>query len=82
MIFALIPLLLTGCAAYGTNSLPPLPADVLTCFTKTAKAPPKGSMDQQQIIKLIIQLRRSELAKSACGQRLISFYTILEKGKK
>lgn len=36
--------------------------------------PPEGPMSKSQTIALIAALRKSEVAKSQCGKRLIAFY--------
>lgn len=37
-------------------------------------------MDKKQVIALILKLKQSEEAKSACGQRLIKFYENIKAG--
>jgi hypothetical protein len=36
--------------------------------------PPEGALSKGETIKLIATLRKSEVAKSQCGKRLIAFY--------
>jgi hypothetical protein len=44
------------------------------CFTTMVPKPPKGEITRQQAYNIIAALKRSELAKSQCGKRLIAFY--------
>ncbi|MEW6258107.1 MAG: hypothetical protein AB1592_19305 [Pseudomonadota bacterium] len=36
--------------------------------------PPAGALSQKEVVALIGRLRASELAKTACGQRLLALY--------
>jgi len=78
-MFACLMLIPTGCAKSGTNSLktgvylPPLPADLVTCFDKTTP-PPQGALTRGQVMRLIAQMRGNERNLQACGKRLQAFY--------
>ncbi|MPZ19512.1 MAG: hypothetical protein GEV06_16570 [Luteitalea sp.] len=56
-----------------------MPADVQTCFSQYVKAP-KGPLSKRAVVRLIAELKRSEVAKSRCGRRLIGFYNSIAKG--
>lgn len=68
---------LTGCVHSGTSaSLGPLPADLKTCFDRIVPRPgqPGTELTRQQIWRLVGDFRKSEIAKSQCGKRLIAWY--------
>jgi hypothetical protein len=68
---------LTACAHSGNNaSLGPLPAELKTCFDQIVPAPgkPGTELTKQQMARLVADLKKSELAKSQCGKRLIAYY--------
>jgi hypothetical protein len=65
---------LSGCDEVKHITLAPVPADLKVCFGQFVPMPGKGAMSRQQTAALIAELKRSELAKSQCGQRLIGFY--------
>jgi hypothetical protein len=44
------------------------------CFDKLVPAPKRGEMRKSDMLRLIADLKRSEMAKSECGKRLLSFY--------
>ena len=72
-------MMLTGCVSSGTTKieapgLQPIPSDIKVCFTKLVPKPVSGEMTKRQIVKLLGELKKSELAKSQCGKRLIAFY--------
>lgn len=73
---ALALTMLTACENSGDGriTLAHLPGDIRLCFDKLVPAPPAGALSRQQIVQLISDLKRSELAKSQCGKRLIGFY--------
>jgi|GEM_PF-3177103 len=73
---ACLLMILSGCAGSGTNptALPPVPADLKVCFDTTSTAPQEGILTKAEVIRLIAELRRSEVEKSLCGKRLIAFY--------
>lgn len=80
-------LLLAGCVTTGAGTkisatLPAVPADVRTCFDELVPPPTAAKMTNQQIVKLIADLRQSELGKSGCGKRLLAFYDSLAGGLK
>lgn len=74
-------LTLTGCGLFGQNKpstyLPPLPSDLVVCFDSTSQMPTTGPIRKSEVIDLIADLRASELEKTLCGRRLISFYETL-----
>jgi hypothetical protein len=51
-----------------------VPGDLKACFANVVPRPAAGDMTRQQAFALIASLKRSELAKSQCGRRLIAFY--------
>lgn len=68
---------LTACASSGRlkpTSLAPVPGDIRACFNHLVPAPKRGSMSKRQVVELIAALKKSEVSKSQCGQRLIKFY--------
>jgi len=71
-------LTLSGCATSGPN-LPPLPSDLPTCFDRLVPAPKPGTLTQEQILKLIGELKASELEKSLCGKRFLAWYGTLQE---
>ncbi len=74
-VSALLLTTLTACEPSGTDAaLPPIPADVRVCFASVVPAPRPGAMTAAEIARLIADLRRSDLAKTQCGRRLIGFY--------
>lgn len=44
------------------------------CFGQFVPAPKPGALSKQEVVALIAALKKSELSKSQCGQRLISWY--------
>lgn len=76
---ALLLTTLSGCAASGikTTGLPPLPADLKTCFNDTVPRPSEGTLTKGETMQLIAALKRSETSKTFCGQRMIQFYESL-----
>jgi hypothetical protein len=66
---------LSGCDANNPPiTLAPVPGDLRTCFGQFVPAPAPGKMNARQVAALIAALKRSELAMSQCGRRLIAFY--------
>lgn len=71
---------LAGCATFSAGrdehvaALSPVPRDLRVCFNRLTPMPPEGPMSKSQTIALIAALRKSEVAKSQCGKRLIAFY--------
>ena len=57
----------------GQSRLANLPMDVKICIMKVVPEP-QNIKTKADIVKVITDLKRSEAAKSACGQRLISLY--------
>jgi hypothetical protein len=53
--------------------LPLPPAHYLACFRALTPIPVE-SLTRERVARLIADLRRSELAKSACGQDLLDWY--------
>ncbi len=67
-------MMLTGCATSGAPKLQKLPAEYAECFGDLVGVPPPGSMSQAKVFAIIAALKKSELAKSQCGMRLIQYY--------
>lgn len=51
-----------------------IPGDLRTCFRKMVPTPKAGEMTKAEAFELIAALKKSEFAKTQCGQRLIRFY--------
>lgn len=66
-------LILTGCGPSGKAALPPIPADIKTCFAAETEAP-AGELTKADVMRLIASLRASEVSKTMCGKRLIGLY--------
>lgn len=56
----------------GVN-LPHAPSHYLTCF-KSMTTIPVESLTRDKVVRLVADLRKSELAKSRCGQDLLDWY--------
>ncbi len=54
--------------------LPALPRDVKQCFERLVPAPAAETMTTKQVVTLIKTLRRSELEKAQCGNRVVSLW--------
>jgi hypothetical protein len=70
---------LTGCVTSGTSSkkvssLTPVPGEIVRCFNQLVPAPVAGPKTKAEVVQLIVDLKKSEKAKSDCGKRLIKFY--------
>ena len=78
MAAALSVMTLSACAGSGHNltAVAPqsVPADIRACFDELVPAPPPGPMTKAQVMRLIADLKRSELEKSQCGRRLLAFH--------
>lgn len=77
--------MLSGCVSSGSVEVRPtqlaeIPPDVRSCFVKLVPMPALGRMTARQAYELIGALKKSELAKSQCGQRLIQFYDRQQPG--
>jgi hypothetical protein len=77
---------LAACGPSGSDpSLANIPSDIPACFRKLVPKPEGEVMTQADMIKLVSDLKTSELSKSLCGQRLITFYNtqknVFEKRK-
>jgi hypothetical protein len=73
---------LTACVHSGTpNSvkLAAVPSDIRVCFNRLVPAPARGEMKQSDMLRLVADLKRSELKKSECGKRLLAFYDTQQK---
>ena len=72
----MIALTLGGCVTSGSNgtSLAPIPGDIVTCFDSIVPAPKKQELTKKDIVRLIGDLKKSEMSKSQCGKRLIGYY--------
>jgi len=53
--------------------LPHAPSHYLTCF-KSMTTIPVESLTRDKVVRLVADLRKSELAKSRCGQDLLDWY--------
>lgn len=90
LALALTATMLTACGPFGAGSQPPSvrvslpapPSDLRDCFDKLVAAPGSGPVTAQQIVALVAALRKSELSKSACGQRLLAWYATVAEGLK
>ena len=60
-------------------TLPKAPAYYTKCFA-TLTDIPTGTLTRAQIVVLIGQLRKSEKAKSKCGQDLLLWYDTVKEG--
>lgn len=56
-----------------------LPVDLPACFENLVAKPEQGPMSKRQLLELVGNLKRSELEKSLCGKRLITWYNELKK---
>jgi len=70
---------LTGCASSGAARdgrirLAAIPQDIRTCIAREVPAPLPGSMSRAQAASLIAAFRKSDLAKTHCGKRLVAWY--------
>ena len=71
---------LTGCVTSGQapkNSrvrLSAVPADIRTCIAKEVPVPLPGSMSRADAAQLMAMFRKSDVAKTHCGIRLIGWY--------
>lgn len=77
----MLPLTLTLLSACVTSSpsikfveLPAVPADVQICFERLVPAPKQATMTTKQVLVLIAKLRRSELEKAQCGNRVVKMW--------
>ena len=66
---------LAACGPSGSKpSLSELPGDIKVCFNRLVPKPQGEVMTSAEVIKLVAELKKSELQKSLCGKRLIAFY--------
>jgi len=76
--------LLSGCqhlkGAAEPEPLPEIPLDLRTCFQEVYEFPPDKTWSKEQTAEIIGSLRKSELAKTSCGRRLLTFYNDLKNG--
>lgn len=74
--------MLTSCASTSAPrvELPAMPSDLAGCFDNLTPEPKAGALTKRQTFTLIASLRRSEVAKSLCGKRALSFYDDLQEG--
>ena len=54
-----------------------VPADIVPCFDEVTTFPVTESLSRREAVKLIVDLRKSEIKKTQCGQRLIAWYEAL-----
>lgn len=70
--------MLTACASSGPSraglTLAQIPADIRACLAKVVPAPLPGAMSRAQAAALMAAFRKSDLAKTHCGKRLIAWY--------
>lgn len=70
--------MLTACGSSGTRldppGLSPIPGDIVACINKIVGKPKAGPMSKAEVAALIAELHRNDVAKTACGKRLINFY--------
>jgi len=68
---------LAGCVTNGTSGhsvkLPEAPGYYAACFTKLTNIP-ATNLTRDRVIKLVAELRRSELRHSQCGKDLLAWY--------
>lgn len=80
MLSASVLMSLAACANSGENNLtansvmPAIPQDIKTCINKVVPVPLKDIRTKKQIVAIIRALKRSEMAKTYCGRRLIALY--------
>ena len=82
MVCALALMTLSACGHFGQNDdirLAQIPTDIIVCFHQVVPAPPPGEMTRAKAMRLIADLKRSEMVKTACGQRLIAWYETQRK---
>lgn len=60
--------------------LPEIPADIAECFNKVYDFPVDKTWTKAQTTEIIGSLRKSELDKTSCGRRLLTFYNDLKDG--
>lgn len=65
--------ILTGCAQYSSDVEYEVPEDLRTCFDTLTPAPTQQTMSASDMFKLVAELRKSEVEKSICGKRLLSW---------
>lgn len=84
---ALALAILSGC---GTSSSvrallpasppqPEIPADIQICFETVVGFPPVGELDSESNLRLILDLRASEIEKTLCGRRLLAITDALKE---
>lgn len=86
-------MILAGCKTSSSTSLPSVvtktraayypdvPSDIRGCFGMLVRLDPKlTTMTSADVVRLIGDLRKSEVSKSRCGQRLLGWYDRLRKG--
>lgn len=79
----LVGLLLTGCVTTGVSTRPDLPAvpqSLRECFVGVVDLPAQAEWDAETAARVIVKIRKSELSKTDCGQRLLAFYDNLRQG--
>lgn len=60
--------------------LPPLPADLKTCFVSKVPAPEPAALSRAELFGLIGRLKASADDKDRCGRRLVCFYEDVARG--
>lgn len=69
--------MLIGCDESGRIdiALAPIPGDIRACINAgLVPVPKKGSMSKQEVVNLIAAMRKSEVAHTRCGSRLLRWY--------
>lgn len=61
--------LLSGCVSSGDK----VPDDFRSCFNYIVPKPQHKTMTEAELLRLIGELRKSEVAKSRCGKLLIQW---------
>lgn len=71
-LLALALLTLSGCGHFGRTEAQ-VPEELRTCFDSLVPEPQKATLSGGDIYQLIAELKVSELNKSECGKRLLSW---------
>jgi hypothetical protein len=75
LLAACLPILLQACVTSSKFVEPPaIPADLRECFDRLVAAPERGALTEKRVVRLIRDLRRSELEKAGCGDRVIALW--------
>jgi hypothetical protein len=55
------------------DPLPPIPADLQACLTRQFPAIPARALTRDDVFKIIVDAKRLDKAKTACGVRAIDW---------